>query len=224
MKTLLYSVVVAAVFVAGGCGSTSGNSSFRSGYDFSSLEKVAIVSISGNVQGQTKDQIAELFAMEFIQKGYTLIGIAQAKALLGQMADAPFPLSEGALTAARATVVGKALNVPAVVVVNVPNFNEEITMTAELINVEDGSTLWMGSGSSKAGRSVPEAIIGTFTGGSSNSTLSGEQATTVEQPARAMTSREVSKVKKVIARICSSLPSKNSATRARPVRSDPGNW
>ncbi len=219
MKTLVYSLVVAVVFVAGGCSSTSGNSSFRIGYDFTTLEKVAIVSISGDVQGETaKDQIAELFAIEFIQKGYALIGLAQTKALLGQMADAPFPLSEGALTAARATVVGKALNVPAVLVVNIPNFNQEITMTAELINVQDGSTLWMGSGSSKSSRSVPETIIGTFTGGPK----AESEAATVE--AKAMTSREVAKIQKVITRICSSLPSKNPAVRSRPARTDPGSW
>jgi hypothetical protein len=217
MKTLVYSLVIAAVFVAGGCGSTSGNSSFRTGYDFSTLEKVAIVSISGEVKGQAaKDQIAELFAMEFIQKGYTLIGIAQTKALLGQMAESPVKAAD--LTAAKATIVGKALNVPAVVIVNVPNFGQEITMTAELINVEDGSTLWMGSGSSKSSRSVPETIIGTFTGGPK------EQPEAETDAAKAMTSREIAKIQKVITRICSSLPAKNSAAHTRSVRAESGSW
>jgi hypothetical protein len=217
MKTLLYSFVIAAVFVAGGCGSTTGNSSFRTGYDFSTLEKVAIVTISGEVTGQTaKDQIAELFAMEFIQKGYTLIGIAQTKALLGQMAEPN--VSAGDLTVAKATLAGKALNVPAVLVVTIPNFNQEITMTAELINVQDGSTLWMGSGTSKTGHSVPEALLGTFTGGPK----AEPEAVTVET--KAMTSREIAKVQKVIARICSSLPAKNPAARAKPTRADSGSW
>ena len=80
MKIFLYISSIAVLF-AGGC--VSGRSSYRSGYDFDSLEKIAVVSIEGAVQSETaKDQIAEFFAMEFLDNGYAPIGRAQVRAFL----------------------------------------------------------------------------------------------------------------------------------------------
>ncbi len=223
MRTFLHVLVIVVLFV-GGCHSISGKSSFRPGYDFNSLEKIAIVSVEGAVKGETaKDQIAEFFAMEFIDKGYAPIGRTQVKAFLSDEESESSDLT----TAGKATTAGEILDVSAVLVVNVPHFDEEIAITAQLINVQDGSTLWMGRGSEKAGQSMPEAFIGTLTGKSSDSRaeaylnqqvamMSGEK-----QTEKALTTLEAEKIRKVVTRICSSLPARNLTNSVDAITPEP---
>lgn len=213
MKTFLYILSIAVLF-AGGC--VSGESSFRSGYDFGSLEKIAVVSIEGDVYSETaKDQIAEFFAMELLENGYAPIGRAQVRAFLG---DQELELTD--INAIEiSTQVGAILKVPAVLVVSVPHFNEEITMTAQLINVQDGSTLWMGRGSGKTGRTIPEAFLGIFTGTGSTSSrdemmLSDPFGMMVdEQTDMPLTPLEADKIRQVVTKICRSLPLRDVSDR-----------
>jgi hypothetical protein len=214
MKTLSCSFVIAVLFITAGCGSISGNSSFRSGYNFTSIEKVAIVSIEGAVQGDVaKDQIAELFAMEFIKKGYAVVGRSQVKALISiakQSAKSEPNLPVAELLASKyATTVGNLLDAPAILVVTVPNLGQDVTMTAELINAKDGSTLWMGRGSGKTGKSVPDAIISAF----SVPQTAGENQSGAANAAQTLTSLETNKIRRVVERICGSLPSKAEGTQ-----------
>ena len=80
MKIFVYILSLTAL-IAGGC--ISRTHSLRSSYDYSQIEKIAIVAVEGAVTSETaKDQIADIFAMELLDKGYSPIGRAQVRAKL----------------------------------------------------------------------------------------------------------------------------------------------
>ena len=206
MKIFLY-ILSIAVLITGGC--LSRNRSSKSSYDFNQVEKIAIVAVEGAVRSETaKDQIADFFAMELLDSGYAPIARAQVRSLLREQ-----ELESADLTSVVAAMeVGLILDVPVVMVVEIPRFDEELTMTAKLINVEDGSTLWMGKGDGKTGRSVPEAFMGVLTGSGSGRSqeedlLSGPIGELFGgEPNPALTPAEEQKIQRIVRSICSSLP------------------
>ena len=213
MKIFVYILSVTAL-IAGGCISRS--HSLRSSYDFSQVEKVAIVAVEGAVTSETaKDQIADIFAMELLDKGYSPIGRAQVRAKLREQ-----ELESSELTTSEAAVeAGLILKVPVVMVIEIPHFNDEITMTAKLIEVENGSIIWMGKSTGRAARSVPGAFMGVITGsstggggGSDNYDLmSGPIAELFGgQPNQALTPEEEQKIQRIVRSICASLPAKST--------------
>ena len=136
MKKILYISIVAMILISG-CHSSK-DSSFRPDYDFSNINQVAIVSIEGAVQSQAaKNQIADFFMLELLKKGYAPMERSQVKAILNQqeLESATLNSPEGAIE------VGNILNVPAVVMINIPHFGENITMTAKMIDVETGGQI-----------------------------------------------------------------------------------
>ena len=67
MKIIYMWTLVVAVVLIGGC--SSGESHFRAGFDFNKLERVAVVDVQGDVQGEAaKNQIADFFVMELLKK------------------------------------------------------------------------------------------------------------------------------------------------------------
>jgi len=139
MKIVSVWALLIAVLLIGGC--SSGESFFRASYDFSTLDKVAIVAIEGTVKSElARNQIADFFAMELLKKGYSPVRRAQVKALLKEeeLELADLTTAEGA------TITGEILDVPVVLVADIPHFGREISMTAMMIDVKDGSVLWMG--------------------------------------------------------------------------------
>jgi hypothetical protein len=106
--------------------------------------------------------------------------------------------------------------VPVVLVANIPNYGEEMTMTAKMINVEDGSLLWMGSGSGKTEKTLATifgalggAVVGaTVAGGDSDSkVLGGIVGGVVGGVAgRELTPQQAEQVQKIIKQMCKSLP------------------
>ena len=211
MKIFVYILSLTAL-IAGGC--ISRTHSLRSSYDYSQIEKIAIVAVEGAVTSETaKDQIADIFAMELLDKGYSPIGRAQVRAKLREQ-----ELESAELTTTEAAVeAGLILKVPVVMVIEVPHFNEEITMTAKLIDVEDGSIIWMGRSSGKTGRTVPQAFLGIITGsgttggGSDEYDLMGGPIAELfgGQANPALTPAEEQKIQRIVRYICSSLPVKS---------------
>ena len=43
--------------------------------------------------------------------------------------------------------MGQVLNVPAVMLINIPKYEEEMTITAKMVNVENARIVWIGIGS-----------------------------------------------------------------------------
>ena len=166
-KVCLNVLLIACLFVIG-C--SKGESYVRAGYDFSKLTKVAVVDVTGVVQGDTaKNQIADFFGMELLKKGYTVVERAQVQALLDEQ---EFQASD--LTRAEdAAKAGRILNVPVVLVVNIPKYKEEMNMTAKMIDVEDASILWMGTASGTTGKTLA-TIFGAAAGAAAGATVAGD--------------------------------------------------
>ena len=217
MKTIsMYALVTTVLLIIIiGCSSEGGESSFRAGYDFGALDKVAIVAVEGSVKSDlARNQIADIFAMELLRKGYAPVGRAQVKALLKER-----ELESANLTTVEAaTEAGLILDFPVVLVVDIPHFGKETSMTAKMINVEDGSILWMGRGSAK-GKGFLSAISGVFKledvddgvgiGGQEDEVLGGVASDILGGPIGGVLSPvEAKKMQGIIETMCKSLPSR----------------
>jgi len=211
MKIFVYVLSITAL-ITGGCVSRS--HSLSSGYDYDQVEKIAIVAVEGAVTSDTaKDQIADIFAMELLDRGYSPIGMAQVRAKLREQ-----ELESAELTTIEAAVeAGLILKVPVVMVVNIPHFHEEIAMTAKLIDVEDGSIIWMGKNTGRTGGSVSGSFMGVITGTGSgggtrggydnNMLMSGPIAELFGGEVNpALTPAQEKKIQRIVRYICSSLP------------------
>lgn len=211
MKIVCLSTLLIALMLAGGC--SKGESYVRAGYDFSKLTKVAVVEVAGVVQGDAaKNQIADFFSMELLKKGYTVVERTQVQALLDEQ---DFQASD--LTRAdNAVQAGQILNVPVVLVVNIPRYDEEMSMTAKMIDVEDASILWMGSASGTTGRTlatifgaVGGAVAGAVvSGGESDDKLLGAVIGGVlgGTAGRALSPQQAEHIQKMTKKMCKALP------------------
>jgi len=203
----VYIWVIVVLLIIGGCYSGAGESSYRTGYDFSKVDKVAIVAVEGAVRNEpAKNQIAEFFAMELLKKGYAPVGRAQVKTLLKQQ-ESPIDST----TAEGATQAGQILKVPVVLSVSIPYFGEQIFMTAVMIDVEDGSFLWIGSGSGRTEGALSTILgtgaeAGTVPGGEDAQALGGILGGQLTTAGQALTPGEANSVQSVVRRICQSLP------------------
>ncbi|MHC4546551.1 MAG: glycine zipper 2TM domain-containing protein, partial [Planctomycetota bacterium] len=136
---------------------------------FSKLTKVAVVDVAGVVEGDAaKNQIADFFGMELLKKGYTVVERAQVQTLLDEQDFQASDLT-GTVDAAKA---GRILNIPVVLVVNIPKYNQDMSMTAKMIDVEDASILWMGSASGTTGKTLG-TIFGAAAGAAAGAVVAG---------------------------------------------------
>ena len=208
MKIVVNVLIIAVLFI-GGCSSGRAESHSRAGYNFSMIDKVAIVAVEGAVKSEpAKNQIADLFWMEFLKKGYAPVERAHVRAFLEKQ---EFQTSE-LTTEAGAAEAGKILNVPAVLIISIPHFGDEIAMTVKLVDIQDGSILWLGRGSSKtggflglgslwgAGAAVSSEENGLF-GGIAGGVLGGVAG-------YALSPQETEQAQRIIKRICKTLPSR----------------
>ncbi|TKJ36765.1 MAG: hypothetical protein CEE38_10710 [Planctomycetes bacterium B3_Pla] len=202
---IIVSILAIAILMFGGCRSPQ-ESSARIDYDFSTLDKVAIVAVEGAVTSEAaKDQIADFFAIELLEQGYAPVGRSQVRAqLAGQESE-----SKDLTTTEAAVEVGLILDVPAVLAIKIPHFGEEIAITAKMINVEDGSTLWLASGSGKGKRTLSRMF---GLGGGGNDQLMGNVmgGPMGAPPAQPLSPDEADKAQRIIKRMCRSLPTKTT--------------
>ncbi len=212
-----------AALVAGGCATGKGESQVRADYDFGKLTKIAVIEVTGSVHGDAvKNQISDFFAMELMKKGYTAVERAQVQALLKEQ---KFQASDVASDEGAAKA-GKVLNVPAVMLVNIPTYKEEMNMTAKMIDVEDGSILWIGSGSGSTGKTFT-TILGAAAGAATGAVVAGGD--TRDRVAggviggvlggvagQALSPQQAVQVQKIIKKVCVSLPSR--LPPAKPVK------
>lgn len=211
MKTVFY-VMAMGILLIGGCRSSQESSS-RSGYDFSGVNKVAIVAVQGTLRSETaKDQIAEFFAIELLEQGYAPLGRPQVRALLAEREAAgatdPNAGFKDLTTNEAAVEAGRALKVPAVLTISIPHFADEITITATMIDVEDGSILWLANGSGRgegafsgmfggSGRTSEDELLGGLMGPESNDTTGPP-----------LSPQEAKRAQRIIKSMCRSLPVK----------------
>ena len=207
MKTTLIMLPV-GILLIGGCTMPTEQSSYRVGYDFSGVEKVAIVAVEGTIKSETaRDQMAEFFAIELLEHGYSPIGRPQVRRILSRRAaEANEPELMDLSDPEAAVEIGVALKAPAALTINVPHFGETISITATMINVEDGSILWIAHGSGR-GAGGGGGLFGLDSGG-------GQEDDLLSGPPVGSTSglplspEEASRVQAVIKDVCRSLPPK----------------
>jgi len=219
MKTVLCALAAGLLLLGtASCGMmihSSQKSSFRVGYDFSGVNKVAIVAVQGSLKSEAaRDQIAEFFAIELLEQGYAPVGRPQVRASLADLASGSKgeeqELPKDLTTNEAAVEVGRMLKVPAVLTVNIPHFDEEITLTATMIDVEDGSILWLANGSGRGegglsgmfglgggSKHQDEGLLGGYVG--------GEGASAAAEP---LTVDEAKRAQRIVKSMCKSLPSK----------------
>jgi hypothetical protein len=211
MRTVVY-ILVLSFLLIGGCASP-GDSFSRAGYNFSRIDKIAIVAVEGAIQSEAaQNQIADFFALEFLKKGYAPIERAQVQALLEEQQFQASDLT----TEIGAAQAGKILNAPAVLIINIPNFNEEISISAKLVDVEDGSILWLGNGSGKTGKTLG-TILGAAIGAGLGAGASSEEdevfggivgGVVGGVAGYALTPQEAEEARKIIKQMCRRIPSR----------------
>jgi len=212
---IVLNILVIAVLLIVGCRAQQ-ESSFRAGYDFSGVNKVAIVSVEGALPSEAaKDEIADFFAIELLERGYAPMGRAQVRASLAEqeteneITDLTTP--EGAVEA------GLALDVPAVITIKIPHFGEEISISATMIDVEDRSILWLATDTGRGGGTF-SSIFSSKSGGSKNDGLlgpiMGDVMGSTDQP---LSPQDAERAQRIVKKMCRSLPSKQaSAVSAAP--------
>jgi len=202
-----------AVLAVGGCATGKGESYSRAGFNFSTLDKVAVLEVSGAVRGDpVKNQIGDFFVMELIKRGYTPVERAKVQALLKEQ---EFQASD-VTSDEDAAKAGRILNVPAVMLINIPTYKEEMNMTAKIVSVEDGSVLWIGSGSGSTGKTF-STILGAAVGATAGAVVAGGD--TRDRVAggiiggvlggvagQALSPQQSEQVQKIIKKVCESMP------------------
>ena len=208
-----YFCLLASALLAAGCASSEGEGYAAAGYDFSRLDKVAIVEVTGRVYGDAvKNQIGNMFTQELMKRGYRVIERSQIPALLKEQEfqASDITTNEGAARA------GAVLNVPAVLLIDIPKYKEEMEMSAKMVDVEDGTILWIGTGSGSTGKTlatiagaVGGAALGAAVAGgdSSDRVVGGVIGGVVGGVAgNALSPDQAKQVRKVVAKTCKDLP------------------
>jgi hypothetical protein len=198
------------VVVAAGCSSSEGFA--RAGYDFSKVEKVAVISVEGRVSGASaKNQIGDFFHLELLKKGYAPVERAEVQKILEEHKFQTSGLTSNE-DAARA---GKILNVPAVLIINVPEFDDKIALSAKMVDVENGSILWLATGEGKVnellntiGGAAAGAAVGMAVSGKDDRAIGGIAGAAIGGvAANQLTPQKEAKAREIIGRMCTSLPS-----------------
>ncbi len=178
MRTVLAGVLL-SMLAAAGCASTHVESSAAMGYDFGKIDKIAIVDVTGRIYNEAaKNQVSDLFAMKLMEKGYILVNRKDVKTLMKeqQFQASDLASKEGAARA------GRFLNVPAVMMISIPEYHGgKMKVTAQITNVEDGTILWMGQGQGDTGKALSTfvgAAAGIAAGAALGNVASGGHSTT----------------------------------------------
>ena len=195
----------------GGC-SFQKKESYKANYNLRGIDKIAIIAVIGQIQDQdAKVQIADLFIPELVNKGYSPILYSQANTTINEIAkQKKLPLPVGGYAQA-----GQLLNVPAVLVINIPYFGNEMSISAQIIDSKDGSVLWMDQafGGTRASRETSsrrdqdDFLMDPLLMLNRRNTVIQSQQPMVAQPGqRALNNMEWQEARMIISDICDSLP------------------
>jgi hypothetical protein len=187
MRTITAVALLTTLMLVGGC--ASDKNYVKAGFDFSALDKIAVIDVRGDINTDAaKNQIADLFEAELTKKGYTLMERTRAQTLLREQQSQTLDLA-APRDAARA---GLILNVPAVLVIDIPELDEQMTITAKMIDAETGGILWMADDSGGIGAKVA-AIFGLGPAAQSRTDQS-------------LAPQKAKQAKKIIKTMCKTLP------------------
>lgn len=193
-------------------GCASGTGYVRKGYDFSEKPKVAVVKVTGEVRSEAaRVQLMDFFNMELMKKGFAPVERVQIEEVISEQ-----KFQRGKLgRPENAAELGRILNVDSVVILNVPQFGEEISMTAKMVEVKNGNLLWIGEGEGSTGRTVATitggligAGAGIWAGGDSTGKTVGGIAGGLAGglAGRTLTPQQASTARNIIGDMCDDLP------------------
>jgi uncharacterized protein YcfJ len=202
---------VLAVVLVASVGCSTGEGKFRAGYDFRTVDKIAVIDVLGDLPGEAaKNQISDFFVAELLGKGFAPVERAQVQSILKEQ---KFQASE--MTSSEAMIkAGQILNVPVVLVINIPEFDDNMSMTAKMIDVKDGSILWTGIGSGKTGKWLG-TMVGAAAGAAAGATVASDdnQGTGAViggvlggVAAHQLSPQAATKAREVIGKMCESMP------------------
>jgi len=207
---VLVLVAMAVAMCAVGC--AKGEGYVKPGYDFSRVKRVAVVQITGPLEGRAEEEyISDSFKFEFFKRGYDVVERSQVDAILDEQ---KFQRS-GVTTDEGAAEAGRILNVDAVMVANLARYGERITLTSKLIDVETGVEVWMAKGTATTGKTL-STVGGAAAGGALGVALGGDRtgrivggvagATLGGVAGHALSPEREGQLEKVIAEACKTLP------------------
>jgi hypothetical protein len=221
MKKLIFVLAILVLYISG-C--LSGSGSYQTNYNFGGIDRIAIVAVDGQIENENaKHQISDLFVMELLNKGYAPIPLAQVESTIRSMADTDETLKVPQDAYAQ---IGEILKVPAVLVVSVPFFADEIFLSAKLIDTKDGSVLWMdqdfgttglqNSGLSRNpyGQNQEAYLMDPLLLQSAPPSVSNQKDAPGKTDSRPLTPREFQKMRNIVSKICISLPSNRAVAPA----------
>jgi len=217
MRSACLCTLMGAMLVAG-CATSEGESYATAGYDFSSLDKIAVVEVTGRIHGDSiKNEVANMFTMELIKKGYGVIERAEVQPLLKEQEfqSSDITTNEGAALA------GRVKNVPAVMLINIPKYKEKMEITAKLIDVEDATILWIGTGSGSTGKTLA-TIVGAGVGAAAGAVIAGGDSSdrviggviggvAGGVAGNALSPDQKKQFRKVVDKVCKTLPPRYTA-------------
>ncbi|MBN1788613.1 MAG: hypothetical protein JW806_09510 [Sedimentisphaerales bacterium] len=219
-KYLLTVVLITMTILAAGC--ATGKSSARTDYDFTKISKVAVIDVVGPVGSEgAKNQIGDMLAMRLLEKGFSPIERSQVQTLLKEQ---EFQAS-GQTSEEDAVQAGKILNVPIVIIINIPQFEENISMTIKMLDVEDGSILWLGSGSGTTGKTLG-TILGAAGGAAAGIMIGGDDSSDKTAggviggvlggaTANLLAPQKAQATEKIINKVCKDMPGRIPETKKK---------
>ena len=157
-------LLITLIALVAGCASVSGSGEYNRSYDFSTIERTAVVSVDGIGGQAARDQVASMFNQAMLGRGYSPVERSQIKEVLSEQ---DFSRSD-VTSASGAARAGEILNVDSVMLVNVPEFGNDMSMSAQMVDVQNGTILWSASGSARSGADMTRRagqILGAIGGG-----------------------------------------------------------
>lgn len=221
MKIFLMCILAISLTISMGC--SSSESQFRAGYDFTSIEKIAVIDVLGDLPGEVaKNQISDFFVMELLRKGYVPVERAQVQSILKEQ-----EFQASGMTSSEAAIkAGQILNVPVVLVINVPELDDNMSMTAKMLDVKDGSILWTGIGSGKTGKWLG-TLLGAAAGAAVGATVASDGNETTGAViggvaggalAHGLSPQVAEKAHRIVKKMCKTLPSATAAIDTKQPR------
>ena len=229
MKTLTISILLTVALCLIGCEPLSKKESYlQKGYDFTEIDHVAVVDVVGDIYSEVvKKQIADFFTARLLEKGFGPVvrDYVQHELRLKNFQGDDLNTESYAISA------GRAIEAPAVLIINVPSFGDEMIISAKMIEVQAGSALWFGHASNSAAESKkkrrfsrknkePEYQTQDEFGDIYIPSLAPEprQALTEQQLLEIpLTLEDEARVQDLINEICSTLPHRSTILPAPPA-------
>ncbi|QQE12614.1 glycine zipper 2TM domain-containing protein [Planctomycetota bacterium] len=151
-------------------GCASGESFTSSNMRFDALGRIGVVVSDGSdVLGKMqRKEVADLFGMQLMKKGYSIADRANLEEVITEV---DFQQSSG-ITSGRKEKL-RIKNINTMLVVNVSEFGERISMTAKMSDVSSGELLWMGEGNGSLKKGLG-TIGGGLVGGLSGAVLGSQ--------------------------------------------------